>query len=101
MAIGFLKKNSLKFGLVLGLLLPMLGVVIYYYWKIAPNSWYAFFQYLKIEKRLLSSLTVVCLLLNVGVFTYYVNTRKDETAKGIFAITLLYGIVSLLVKFFG
>jgi hypothetical protein len=53
------------------------------------------------EKRLLSSLTVVCLLLNVGVFTYYVNTKKDATAKGIFAVTLLYGIVSLLVKFFG
>ena len=101
MAIGVLKKNSLKFGLVLGLLVPLLGVAIYYYWKIAPNSWYAFFQYLKIEKRLLSSLTVVCLLLNVGVFTYYVNIKKDETAKEIFAITLLYGIVSLLVKFFG
>lgn len=101
MAIGVLNKNSWKLGIVLGLMMPLLGLVIYYYWRIAPNSWSAFFHYLKIEKRLLSSLTVVCLLMNVGVFTYYVNNRKDNTAKGIFAITVLYAIVSLLVKFLG
>jgi hypothetical protein len=101
MVLSILQRNSLKLGLLLGLLLPVLGIVIYYYWKISPNSWSIFLQYLKIEKRLLSSLTVVCLLLNVALFTYYVNTRRDETAKGIFAITLVYAIASLLVKFFG
>ena len=101
MVLSILQRNSLKLGLLLGLLVPLLGVVIYYYWKISPNSWSVFLQYLAVEKRLLSSLTVICLLLNVALFTGYVNTRRDETAKGIFAITLVYAIASLLVKFLG
>lgn len=94
-------RNNRRFGLLLGALTPLLGVVVYYYWKIYPNSWSTFMQYLGTEKRLLSSLTVVCLLFNVGIFTYYVNTQRDETGKGIFAATLVYAIASLLVKFWG
>ena len=85
--------------MILGILTPLIGLVIYYYWKIYPNSWATFFKYLSVEKRLLSSLTVVCLLLNIALFTWYVNTHRDETAKGIFAATLIYAIASLLVKF--
>lgn len=95
-----LLKDNLKYGLLLGFLAPALGVLIYYYWKIYPNSLRIFFEYLHMEKRLLSSLTVVCLLMNVALFTLFVNTRKDQTAKGIFIFTLIYAILSLTVKFF-
>lgn len=93
-----LTKNSRPYGLLLGALLPVLGVVFYFYWKIYPNSWATFLQYLSMEKRLLGSLTVVCLLPNIAVFTAFLNGRRDETAKGIFAATALLGITSLLVK---
>ena len=96
-----LKRDSLKLGLLLGLLTPTLGIVIYYYWKIAPNSWSDFFFYLKTNKSLVTSLTMICLLCNVAIFTAYVNTKRDQTAKGIFAMTLIYAIASLLFKFFG
>jgi hypothetical protein len=43
---------------------------------------------------------VPCLVLNIALFTYYINTHRDQTAKGIFTITLLYAIASLAVKFF-
>ena len=96
---NILKQDNLKLGLILGILMPILGMVFYYYWKIYPNAWGTLFRYLSVEKRLLSSLTVVCLLFNVGIFTIYVNTRRDQTAKGIFASTLLYAIISLTIKF--
>lgn len=95
------KRDSLKLGLVLGFFAPAIGVAIYYYWKIYPNSWSLFLHYLTIEKRLLASLTVICLLVNIALFTYYTNTRRDLTAKGLFAVTLVYAIASLMVKFFG
>jgi ABC-type sugar transport system permease subunit len=101
MAISLFKKNEIRFGLILGFLLPLVSILLYYYWKIYPNTWTAFLSFLKTEKRLLSSITVICLLLNIALFTAYVNTRRDETAKGIFAITLIYAIASLLVKFLG
>jgi len=99
MAISLFRKNNIRLGLILGFLLPLVSILLYYYWKIYPNSWTAFLSFLKTEKRLLSSITVICLLLNIVLFTAYVNTRRDETAKGIFAITLIYAIASLLVKY--
>lgn len=101
MAISLFKKNNIKLGIMLGFLLPLVSIVLYYYWKIYPNTWTAFLSFLKSEKRLLSSITVICLLLNIALFTAYVNTRRDETAKGIFAITLIYAIASLMVKYLG
>ena len=96
-----LKRDSLKVGLVLGLITPFLGVAVYYYWKIYPNSWPDFFHYLKTNKSLVTSMTMVCLFLNVVVFTIYINTRRDNTAKGIFGITVIFAIASLLFKFLG
>jgi prepilin signal peptidase PulO-like enzyme (type II secretory pathway) len=85
----------------MGLITPVLALVVYYYAKIAPNSWSDFFKYLGMEKRLLSSLTVICLVPNIALFTWFINTHRDQTAKGIFGVTLLFAIVSLLVKFIG
>ncbi|MCA0382993.1 MAG: hypothetical protein LCH58_12575 [Bacteroidetes bacterium] len=97
---NMLTKDNFKLGLILGFFLPFAGVVIYYYWKIYPNEFSTFLEYLTSEKRLLSSLTVVCLLLNVGLFTAYINTHRDKTAKGVFAISVVYAVVSLMIKFF-
>ena len=43
----------------------------------------------------------MCLLLNIILFTIYINSRKDQTAKGVFAVTLVYAILSLIVKLTG
>ena len=91
--------DNLKTGFLLGSLTPVICVVIYYYVQIAPNTWQDFFRYLLQEKKLLSSLTVICLLPNIGFFTWFINSHKDKTAKGIFAATVIYAIASLLIKF--
>lgn len=95
------KHDTLTLGFLLGGIAPVLALLVYYYAKIYPNSWADFFKYLGSEKRLLSSLTVICLLPNIALFTIFVNTRRDQLAKGVFGITLLFAIVSLLVKFLG
>jgi magnesium-transporting ATPase (P-type) len=97
----FWKRDTLGRGFILGLLTPVIALVVYYYAKIAPNSWGDFFKFLSTEKRLLSSLTVICLIPNIALFTLFINTHRDQTAKGIFGVTLLFAIVSLLIKFLG
>jgi len=96
-----LKRDSIKLGLVLGILTPLLGVVVFYYWKFSAYSWGDFFYYLKTNKSLVTSMTMICLFLNVVIFTLYINTRRDQTAKGIFGITVIFAIASLLFKFLG
>lgn len=95
------KKDNLRLGLLIGLFSPVLGLVGYYFWKFSAYSFSEFFWALKQNKPLVTAITIPCLLVNMIFFTYYINTRKDETAKGIFTITLLYALTSLLFKFFG
>jgi len=94
----FLKKNSLKLGLVIGLIAPLLGLAILYFLKFPSYVFSDFLRFFLKENRLITSLGSLCLLANVVFFTIYINTNRDETAKGIFAITLIYGIGILLLK---
>ena len=96
------KKDNLSFGLILGFITPLLSLVIYYFVKFYPVfSMGDMFDALKTNKRLVTAISIPCLFLNVILFTIYINSKRDSTAKGIFASTLVYAIASLLFKFLG
>ena len=94
------KKDNLKLGLVLGLIGPLLGLVVIYLVREDFRS-LTFIEYLEFvftENKLITSIGSLSLLANVVLFTLYVNTRRDKTAKGIFLVTLVYGIGILVLK---
>ena len=119
---SFLKKDSLKLGLrwMIGHIarierlhrnlapfrfvqagdacrLKLVFVIIYF----ARFTGYDFDEFIRVffrENRLITFFGVWCLVGNIALFTYYINTNRDETSKGIFAISLLYGIGVLLLK---
>ncbi|HEV2352946.1 MAG TPA: hypothetical protein VGR89_01775 [Puia sp.] len=95
-----LKKDNLRLGLILGLVAPVISLVIYYFVKFYPTfTVHDFFFFLRTNKPQITAVSVPCLLLNIGLFTYYINSHKDSTAKGIFAATIIYAIGALLFKF--
>jgi hypothetical protein len=94
-----LKKDDLKLGLVIGLIMPVVSFFGYYFWKFRLYTFGEFLYALRTNKPLVTALTIPCLLLNIVIFTLYINGRRDQTAKGVFAVTLLYAIVALLFKF--
>ena len=96
-----LKRDDIKLGLIIGLLTPLIGIFVFYIWKFSSVSFSEFWGYLGANKSLITSLSVICLFLNVVVFTLYINTKRDKTAKGIFAITVVFGIAALIFKFWG
>ena len=94
------KKDNLKLGLVLGLIGPLLGLIVIYLVREDFRS-LTFIEYLEFvftENKLITSIGSLSLLANVILFTLYVNTRRDKTAKGIFLVTLVYGIGILVLK---
>jgi len=95
-----LKRDNLKLGLILGLLGPALGLVIVYFFKFSSYDFMEFLDYFFNDSRLITSIGALCLLANAILFTIYVNTHRDNTAKGIFATTLVYGIAILIIKVF-
>ena len=94
----FLKRDNLQMGILLGLILPLIVFLIIYFIKFNDRSLSEFFNEFSIDKALITFVGVWSLVANIALFTYYVNTQKDRTAKGIFAMTLVYGIGILLAK---
>jgi hypothetical protein len=95
-----LKKDNLKLGLVLGLVGPALGLIIVYFLKFSSYGFLEFLDYFFNTRGLITSVGALCLLANAVLFTVYINTHRDNTAKGIFVTTLLYGIAILIIKVF-
>ena len=93
------KKDNLRLGLLLGLVAPIISLVIYYFVKFSSVSFREFFAFLHAHRDQITAVSVPCLLLNIALFTYYINSHRDQTAKGIFAATLIYAILALLFKF--
>jgi hypothetical protein len=92
------KKDNLRLGLALGLIGPLFGLIIIYFVKFPSYSFMDFLTYFMNDNRMITSVGSLSLLANVILFTIYVNTHRDDTAKGIFIITLLYGIGILILK---
>ena len=93
-----LKKDNLKLGLILGLIGPVLGLLVVYLIQYSGLSFSDFLSGFINDRKLITSIGSLSLLANVVLFTIYVNTHRDFTARGIFIVTLIYGIGILVLK---
>lgn len=94
------KKDNLKFGLVLGLLGPIVGLAVVYLVSYRTFTFGDFFNSFITDNKRITSIGALSLLANAVLFTIYVNTHRDNTAKGIFLMTVIYGIGILVLKIF-
>lgn len=95
-----LTKDNLRLGIVLGFLAPFAGLFIYYLLQFRSIPLSDFFRVMFSQTSLLTAIISISLIANAVVFTIYINTRKDRTAKGIFIATCIYAVVSILFKLF-
>ena len=94
----FLKKDNFRLGLALGLIGPLLGLVSIHLIKFPSYSFMDFLTYFMNDNKMITSIGALSLLANVIMFTIYINTHRDETAKGIFTLTVVFGIGILILK---
>jgi hypothetical protein len=93
------KRDQFPFGILIGLIMPIISFFGYYFWKFSLYSFKAFLLALQMNKQLVTALTIPCLLMNIVIFTIFINGQRDKTAKGIFVVTLIYAVSALLFKF--
>jgi hypothetical protein len=93
-----LKKDQLGLGIALGFLAPFAGLFIYYLVQFRMFTIGEFITVILSQKALLTGIVSICLIANAIVFTIYINTHKDRTARGIFIATCIYAISALLYK---
>jgi len=94
------KKDNLRLGLALGMLGPILGLALIWQFKFNEMPFAEFLELFMSNNRLITSIGSLSLLANAVLFTIYINTERDETAKGIFISTVIYGIGILILKIF-
>ena len=94
------KKDNFIFGMIIGLVAPLLGLLLFKMYKFSVFSFKETFQFMLLEPGF-KTLTVglsLSLLLSALMFTLYINSGRDKTAKGIFVTTMVYGLFILIVK---
>jgi hypothetical protein len=96
------KKDNFIFGLIMGLVAPLLGFVVFKYTKLAALSFYEGMQFMFLQPghKLLTLAITLSLMANAILFTIYINAHIDKTAKGIFVATFIYAITCILIKIF-
>ena len=96
------KKDNFIFGAILGFLGPIIGIIIFKMTKFQSFTFTNTFEYMYREQghRTFSVALSLALMVNAVLFTIYINSRKDKTAKGIFVLTCLYGFWVLCIKTF-
>ncbi len=92
-------KDNYILGLTIGAVLPLLSFFGYYYRKFSLFTFSEFIELLSQNKSLVTALSIPCLLLNIVLFTIFINGRKDKTAKGIFIASIIYALSALIFKF--
>ena len=95
-----LQKDNLRLGIVLGIFAPFFGMLAFYLLKFysAGATISEFFHILGEQKPLITAFLSFSLFANAVIFTIYVNTRRDRTARGIFIITCIYAVATLILK---
>ncbi len=94
------KKDNFVFGLALGLVSPIIAMLIYKMYKLQGLTISEMFQWFKLNPNLVSGFISVSLLANAILFTIYINGRRDNTAKGIFVLTIIYAAVAMIFKYY-
>jgi len=95
-----IRSDKLSTGIILGLAGPLLGLVVIFLLKFSTYSFTDFLDYFIHDNKMITSIGSLSLLANVILFTIFINTHRDQTAKGIFLVTVIYGIGILLLKIF-
>lgn len=98
MATFILKRDNLKLGIVLGIIGPILGLIVIYFIKFPSTEFGAFLDEFIHNNKMITGIGSISLLANAVLFTIYINTHRDATAKGIFLTTLIYGVAILVLK---
>jgi hypothetical protein len=94
-------RDNIFLGVLLGLIVPCFGILIFYTIKYMPDniSLSDFMYMIKTNRYIIPKIISLGLLACIPLITYYKNRRLYNTLKGIFVSIILYGLVAVLYKF--
>ncbi len=92
-----LSYNTQGTGLIIGLVLPILVMFIFYEFR----NMQSFDMFINLVKKagILTHLISLCVLPNLFVFFIFMWTNRLHSAKGVIGATFIYTFIVLIMKF--
>lgn len=93
------KLDSQRIGLIFGLVLPILGFLIFWQWKLSDKTFNELYSYLRASSSNRNEFLIFPLIPNLLLF-YFTNFqwRWDKFTAGLVAVTIsLTVIVTILI----
>lgn len=97
-----MKKGAIDnvwLGIILGLILPILGIYIYYLVKFGNMEVYLFIKHLKLGNSY-TALVTLSVLSNLIAFYPFIEKEKYYAARGVLAATIFWAAVVIALKYF-
>jgi len=92
------KGNSVRLGLILGILLPVIVMALIYLIKFSGYP-VAYFKEQLLEMKLFSKYLSICVYPNLGLFFIFIWANRLLSARGVLMATILLAIMVFVLKF--
>jgi hypothetical protein len=96
---SIMKRNVAVFGLIIGLVMPFLGLAVMYFAWFHGSSFGEFMSRIFSDHQLASKVLSLSLLAELIPFIFFTSKRLDNSARGIFIATMIYGVLIILLKY--
>ena len=94
-----MKRNVPVLGFILGAIMPLLGLLVFYLVKFSGMEIGEFVSVLLRNHEDTAKILSLALIANLIPFIYYTSKRLDLTARGVLISTMLYAVLIVLLKF--
>lgn len=90
--------DKLWIGLILGLLMPSLAFIIYYFVKYSYMTVDRFINYLILGDTY-TAIVSLCVLSNLAAFYPFIWKQKWKAARGVLGATFIWALLIVILKF--
>ncbi len=91
--------NSQKFGLIMGLVLPIIAIFIFALYNIDRfGSLIGVFNFLR-NSSILSKVVSLCVIPNLLIFFIFMSKKSYQSCKGVISATILYAFLIVILLF--
>jgi hypothetical protein len=94
-----MKRNVPFIGFIMGLFLPLIGIMIMKFLWFGHQSFSEFAHSLASNHSVLAKVLTMSLLINLAPFLYSMKKRYDYTMNGVVVATMLYAVLIVLIMF--
>jgi hypothetical protein len=92
------RLNTLTFGLIAGLLVPLLALVIFYFISSSDTAFPEYIRFI-VSRKKLSSLISLSVVPDLLVFFIFIWLNYLYSARGVLAAVFLLALIVVLTKF--